>query len=148
MKKGLIFLLVVSFAYLGHAQKGKNEALEALGGSCGLLLYNSFLIVGMAADGYTSESYTSEKAAQLVGEQLGGIETIETQYNALLKSGFLTDPSDISYFKEIVDAFDLVRKEGEALVEYIKSGSDGDAAKYARFREAAWEEISRLLGME
>ena len=148
MKKLLLLLVVVLIALQGQAQKGKDEALEALGGSCGLLLYNTFIIVGITADAYSAGTYDADKANQIIGEQLGGVETVEQQYNALVASGFLTDPSDVKFIKETVKAFDLVRAEANALLAFIQSGSDEDGAEYDSYRQKAWTEISRLLGFE
>ena len=148
MKKILVFFLLVVFASSSYAQKGKNEALEAIGGSGGMLLYNTYLVIGMAADGFSKEVYTAEEAVKIVQEQLNSSEIIHQQYEALLKSGFLSDPADAEYLDELSDVFGLVRQEGEALLKYIESGQDADAIEYDTRRNQAWSEISSLLGFE
>jgi hypothetical protein len=148
MKKITIFLVALCFVLAGHAQKGKSEALSALGGSCGLLLYNTYIVVGMVADGYGNEVYTAAESNEILQEQLSGVETIKTQYNDLIKSGFLNDPNDVTFMKDILAAFDLVEKEARSLGRYIDSGSQEDAQSYEVERKAAWAEISQLLGME
>ena len=148
MKKVLLLVVVALIALQGQAQKGKDEALEAIGGSCSLLLYNTYIIVGMTADAYADEVYSGEKATQIVGEQLDGIETIEKQYSALINSGFLTEPSDVQFIEEFIKTYALVRYEADALVKFIQSGTAEDSAEYDRYRQMAWAKISELLGFE
>ena len=149
MKKIYIFLFIVLAAIAGHAQStGKTEALTAMGGACGLLLYNTHMVLGMDADAFAEEVYNADKAIEIVAEQLGGVETILKQYDDLIHSGFLTDKEDIKFMKELVAAFGLVQDEGLALQQYIEDGTNGSAAKYDANRQTAWKEIQRLLGME
>ncbi len=147
MKK-FIFGLMLLLAMQVHGQSGKDEALEALGGSGGLLLYDTYLVIGEAADAYVKETYTAEEVEKIVQEQIGGIETVQGQYDALLATKFLSDPADSKFLRELTDAFDLVVAEGKALLDYVQSGSDADAGIYEDNRSAAWAEISRLLGFE
>ncbi|MBL0017492.1 MAG: hypothetical protein IPP17_13925 [Bacteroidetes bacterium] len=147
MKKFVFALLLLIGSQL-QAQTGKDEALEALGGSGGLLLYDTYLVIGEAADAFTKDTYTAEEVEKIVQEQIGGIETVQGQYDALLATKFLSDPADSKFLRELTDAFDLVVAEGKALIEYVHSGSDTDAGLYEDNRSAAWAEISRLLGFE
>ncbi|MFN8397662.1 MAG: hypothetical protein U0176_23785 [Bacteroidia bacterium] len=151
MKK-LLFLFLIAFATQAqvHAQSttGKTEALEALGGSGGLLLYDTYLVIGEAADAYSRDAYTAAEVDKIVNEQLGGIETVQKQYAALLATKFLTDPSDRGFLEDLNEAFGLVADEGLALLQYIESGSEDDALAYDNQRKAAWKEIARLLGFD
>ena len=54
MKKFVFALLLLIGSQL-QAQTGKDEALEALGGSGGLLLYDTYLVIGEAADAFTKD---------------------------------------------------------------------------------------------
>lgn len=149
MKK-LFFLVLLAFAVQAQAQSttGKNEALEALGGSGGLLLYDTYLVIGEAADAYSREAYTAAEVEEIVNEQIGGIATVQKQYDALLATKFLSDPNDQKFLRQLIDAFDLVVAEGNALIDYVNSGTDIDANTYDENRKAAWAEISSLLGMD
>lgn len=147
MKK-LLLLFFVVFSLQAHAQSGKTEALEALGGSGGLLLYNTYLVIGEAADAFSKETYNATEVGKIVNEQIGGIETVQKQYEALLATKFLTDPKDREFLVELNAAFDLVLNVGRALIAYVDSESVTDAGTYEENRKAAWAEISRLLGFE
>jgi hypothetical protein len=114
MKKFVFALLLLIGSQL-QAQTGKDEALEALGGSGGLLLYDTYLVIGEAADAFTKDTYTAEEVEKIVQEQIGGIETVQGQYDALLATKFLSDPADSKFLRELTDAFDLVVAEGKAL---------------------------------
>lgn len=148
MKKLGWLLLLLLFSVSGFGQKGKDAALQAIGGSVSLVLYNTYLVIGMAADGYAGNVYSAETAIELVEEQVGGIDAVKGQFEGLLDSGFLIDPNDVTYTKEVLGAFDLVDAEAEALLEYLNSGTDEAARVYEERRVVAWEEISRLLGID
>jgi hypothetical protein len=147
MKK-LFFLLMLALSLQVHAQSGKTEALEALGGTCGMLLYNTYLVIGATADGYGGEVYNADMAKEVVKEQLSGIENIQKQYSALIATEFLSDPEDVKFMKEAMNTFDLIREEGEAFLDFVDSGSNEDAENYDASRKAAWHEIARLLGID
>jgi hypothetical protein len=148
MKKVLVLLMMVSLAMGAQAQKGKDQALEALGGSCGLLLYNTYMIVGMTADAFAEGVYDVDKSTQILDEQSAGIGAVKEQYNALLSSGFLTAESDQQFIKETLDAFDLVVLEIESLEKYLSTSSPKDADEYEANRQEAWAEIARLLDIK
>lgn len=142
--------MVVTLQVQAQAQSnsGKTEALEALGGTGGLLLYNTYLVIGEAADAYSRDAYTPTEVERIVQEQIGGIGTVQEQYSALLATKFLTDPSDRGFLEDLSDAFDLVLDEGKALIDYVNSGTEDDAAEFEARRVVAWKEISTLLGFD
>lgn len=151
MKKILFLLLMVvsmQVQALAQSNSGKTEALEALGGTGGLLLYDTYLVIGEAADAYSLETYTGEEVIKIVNEQLGGAAAVQEQYRALLATKFLTDPSDRGFLEDLTDAFDLVVAEGKALLQYVESGNNDDALDYDAKRKDAWKEIARLLDFD
>src|SRR5688572_29154698 len=143
MKK-LLLLLFAAITLQVHAQSGKTEALEALGGSCGMLLYNTYLVIGEAADAYGGDVYDAATVEEIVLEQLEGIKTIKQQYNALLATSFLSDPEHVKFMKRTLSTFDMVAKEGQALIDFVNSGNDSDAADDDELRKEAWAEIADL----
>jgi hypothetical protein len=147
MKK-LFLILFAAAALQVQAQSGKTEALEALGGSCGMLLYNTYLVIGEAADAYGGDVYDAATVEEIVQEQLDGIKTIKEQYNALMGTDFLSDPEDVKFMKRTLSTFDMVAKEGKALIAFVNSGSDADAGTYDDLRKEAWAEIADLLGID
>jgi hypothetical protein len=106
------------------------------------------MVLGIAADAFAGEVYGVEDTRQIVGEQIGGVETVLKQYNELINSGFITDPKDVTFMKELLTAFDLVEKEAQSLDAFVQSGDADDATTYDEDRKVAWAEIARLLGME
>lgn len=144
----VIFFLLLAMAAQSQAQTGKDEALTALGGSGGMLLYNTYLVIGATADGYGGEVYDAATADAIIQEQIDGIVTIQQQYHDLLASKFLTDPSDVTYVKRMMATFDLISDEAKALKRYLSSDSDADAQDYEAKRVKAWEKIADLLGIE
>lgn len=150
MKKLTLLLSILCLAFGLNAQncKGKSAALEVMGGTSGIAVYNTYLVVGLVADNYSEEVYDADRSTQLIDEQIGAIKVIEDQFKALQESGFLTDPSDVQYVKGIIDAFSLVKEEAVALNNYIDSGSQADLDDYSAAREEAWAAVKELLGIE
>jgi hypothetical protein len=147
MKK-VFLLLFLALTLQVQAQTGKDAALEVIGGTGGLLLYNTYLVIGQTHDGFGGEVYDAATATTLVEEQLSGIETVKGQYSALIRSKFLTDPNDVQFVKEMLEAFDLVHQEGSHFVRYLKEDDQGALEDYEIARQAAWAKISSLLGLE
>lgn len=148
MKKIALVVLLLLLVVSGQAQKGKTQALTALGGSCGLLLYNTHMVLGIAADAFAGEVYGVDDTRQIIGEQLGGVETVVKQYTELLNSGFITDPKDVTFMKDLLKAFALVEQEAQSLDTFVATGDVDVARTYDEDRKVAWAEIARLLGME
>jgi hypothetical protein len=141
----LSFVLIFNTAI---AQTGKPVALETIGASASLLLYNTYVAIGAVSDAYAGECYKADIVAQLAEEQINSSETLIQQYNTLIESGFLVDPLDKQYLEEIVITFGYLKNEAIYLKALSESGSASDIEKYESNRAKAWEEISRLLGFE
>ena len=150
MKKLFLFialaLLLSNFTPAGASNdKGKDKALETIGTISGIALYNTYIAIGGVADAYAKEVYESDYIVQLMDEQVASLNGLQDKYNELLKSGFLTDKSDIDYIKEIIKAFGYLSDEAEGLSEMAKKG---DNTLFSKSRTKAWDKISDLLGFE
>ena len=71
MKKLILLFWVLGFSLnLSFLQaQSTPRLLEALGGSTGLLGYNTYLVIGGEADAYAGECSTSETVLELMREQ-------------------------------------------------------------------------------
>jgi len=130
------------------AQSDKDAALETLGASGGLLLYNTYIAIGAIGDAYAGNSYEATYVKDITKEQIASIEAVIAQYNKLLSSGFLTDPEDKSFVGDIVMTLGYLKSEAKYLGDYADTNSESDSEKYQYNREEAWKKISKLLQLE
>ncbi|MCG3165172.1 MAG: hypothetical protein POELPBGB_00934 [Bacteroidia bacterium] len=149
MRNKITSLLLTSllFLNLATAQTGKDAALETLGSSSGLLLYNTYLAIGAVSDAYVGECYKAELTIQLAQEQINTADLLIEQYKMLSASGFLTDPSDISFVEEITATFGHLKNQAVNLKAFAETGSATSQNDYEYNRGKAWEKISKLLGL-
>ena len=132
-----------------QAQDSKDAALETIGAVSGAMLYNSYTTLGILADAYAAEAYESDFSVQLIDEQIAIYSELKSQFTKLLDSGFLTDPNDLEFTRDIAITLSLLIDEAEALKSYIESPDgeiEGDL--FQERRQAAWDKISYLLGIE
>ena len=142
-------LFVVLSGFSLQAQDSKDAALETIGAVSGAMLYNSYTTLGILADAYAAEAYESDFSVQLIDEQIAIYSELKSQFTNLLDSDFLTDPNDQEFTRDIAITLSLLIDEAEALKSYIESPdgeSEGDL--FQERRQAAWDKISYLLGIE
>ena len=144
----ILLFLAVAAPITTQAQTGKNEALTAMGGSCGMLLYNTYLAIGATADAYGYEAYEAQFVADLMTEQINTIATVKSQYSGLIKSGFLTDPNDKEYMGQAIKCLDLLSKQAQALSDYVLGGANASTDAFDAAREASWAKVAEMLGIE
>lgn len=142
----LFAVLILVLQPAVKAQTGKDAALTALGGTCGALMYNTYLAIGATADGYNAEAYDVETVRALMEEQIGTIATLKDQFKSLINSGFLTNPSDKEYMQEITSTMSLLSTQATALRDYVDGNGTADAFETAR--QNSWAKIAELLGLE
>ena len=149
MKKiAALFSLIILWAGsnpLSAQVKGKDTALETLGMLSGMALYNTYMTIGGIADAETEEIYSKDEVIGFMDEQVSMIEGLETQFSDLLASGFVTDPSDIEFIKEIKVCLGYLKEEAKGLQDNMRTG---DIDRYSENREKAWDKIAELLGIE
>lgn len=128
--------------------KGKDVALETLGATSGLMLYNTYITIGAMADGHSNDVYDTDFVVSMMDEQMASLNSLDTSYSELLASGFLTDPSDVEYVKDMRVAIGYLHNEAYYLKAYVRSNSESDLDNYKSYRNKAWSKIAELLGIE
>lgn len=120
--------------------------LETVGLLAGVQLYQTYLNIGLLADGYAEGLHELSEAKQLLGSITGPLEKIEKQLEkvAALK---LTkdDAAAVARMKKLAR---LLRSQGKLLQSYWDSETEEDSKKYEEARQAAWKELNDLLDLE
>lgn len=144
---------VVMFASCASAQTTtpdpkETAALETMGATSGLLIYQTYLVIGSVADGYGASGYTKETVVTLMNEQVASCNNIIDVFNKLLASGFLTDAADQQYVRDIIDTEKLLIAEAKLLMVYVETPNDANLATYDAARLKAWASITVLLDIK
>lgn len=155
MKTTKILLLVALFLFAVNSEqlyaqsscKGKSAALETIGATSGMLLYNTYLAIGAVGDGEAKGVYEADYCVALMEEQMSSLDIMDSTYADLLASGFLTDPQDVEYVKDIRTTIKYLHDEAYYLKLYVKSDSESDLDNYNLNRDRAWKMIEKLLGI-
>lgn len=126
----------------------ETAALETMGATSGLLVYQTYLVIGSVADGYGASGYTKETVVTLMDEQVASCNNIIGTFDKLLLSGFLTDPTDEKYVRDIITTMKLLVDEAKLLKIYVETPNDANLATYDATRIKAWNMITALLSIK
>ena len=130
------------------AQKGKTDALETIGAAGGLLLYDSYVVVGALGDAFEKEVYDAGYIKELMTEQVNSIEAQEAQFKKLSESGFLEETGDKDFIKEMITCFGLLKAYAKSLISYSSNVNTENADIFQADRKKAWDKVTELLGLD
>jgi hypothetical protein len=123
-----------------------SQLLETVGTLAGTNLYQSYLNIGLLADGRAEGLYSEDDAKQLLTSVLKPLDATDKQLEKVAK--LVSTKED----KEAVEKFrklnGLLRQQGEHLQAFWASGKEEDSKKYEAARKDAWDGISSLLGLD
>lgn len=126
----------------------KTAALEFIGGSTAILMYNTYLCIGLAADLYSGGVYDAAFTKTILDEQVRSLAAVQAQLQKVNNSGFFDEEGDLNYMISVGELLELLSIQADALYNYTTSGESSDWQKYDQLRLDAWGEISVLLGIK
>lgn len=129
------------------ATEESRPELTAVGGLGAGNLYTGFLALGAIYDNFAAGTYTASTALGLAQSISGLLSSAVEQVQAVQKSPTISAEDEV-FLGDMVDTYQTLRREADYLAAYVQSGSDADSEKFQKAREAAWNKISRLLGIE
>lgn len=125
---------------------GKSQALYTIGYSGGIVLYNSYCLIGSLNDGYWKSSWTKEYTLQLLDEQQTMMKGLSENYDKLVESRFWESTADSAVIVDMSAAAWKLRNYASALQDYINNeGSDYYRQAYFDAREAAWNAVDKVI---
>jgi hypothetical protein len=124
----------------------KDRYLEALGGLSASHLYQTYLNIGLLADGVEKDVYTQEEADKMLASVMDLMKLVDVQLAKVRKADLTAD--DQVSFDRIKAVMGLLRLQSETLKNYWASGDTNDATQYHLAREAAWKGLSKVLGLD
>jgi hypothetical protein len=142
----LVLAMHPSFISAQENEQGKKAALETIGVQGAAFLYNTYCLIGAINDGYVMDAWEKTFAVDVLKEQSDLLVTVSNQYDSLLASGYLEE-DDSTYLVEMKEGCRLLKNEADCLVDYINSESEENRLRYSEARDAAWDKIAELLGL-
>lgn len=144
----ILSLFMFGFVNAQTSNVKEDAALHTLGATSGLLVYQTYMVIGAVADGHNAEAYTKETVNTLMDEQIASCTNINDSYQKLLASGFLTSKGDQDYVRELMATISVLKEEATALKAYVNNSTDANVQTYQKARTQAWDLISKLLGFD
>jgi hypothetical protein len=127
---------------------GKTAVLEFIGGSTAIVMYNTYLCIGLTADLYSGGVYDAEFTQVILNEQLQSITAVQGQLKRVQDSGYFITVGDKNYMSAFSDVLTKLSNQATALYDYTLSGESADLEYYDSIRAELWEDISSLLGIK
>lgn len=124
----------------------QSQLTEAVGLLSGLYLYQTYLNIGLLADGKAERTYDEKAARSVLESILGPLDAVDKQLDKVGKvSRAQGDRDGCERLRGIVT---LLRRQGGDLKAFWDSGRQEDGAKYEASRQESWKQISALLGLD
>jgi hypothetical protein len=122
------------------------QLLESVGALAAGQLYQTYLNIGLLADGVAEGAYEVKEARQVLQTALGLVE-LQDKHLARIAKLELT-PKDRDALGKLRKLGVLLRQQVEELDAYWKTDDEAHAARYEKARQQAWSGISSLLGLK
>lgn len=118
---------------------------EAVGSLAGLNLYQTYLNIGLLADGKAEGVYEAKQARELLDSILKPIDDTTARLARLAKAAPKEDREALETAQRL---YNLLQKQGKSLRAFWESGKKEDGDAYEAARKAAWEGIAKFLKLE
>lgn len=128
------------------ASSEREVFLEALGSLSAAHLFQSYLNIGLLADGVESEVYTTKQAEDTLASISEMMDNAEANLTKLTKLGL--DPEDNAALEQVRTATELLRLQSKYLKNYWQTGDKEEVRRYHEVRQAAWKGLTKVLQLE
>jgi hypothetical protein len=119
--------------------------LEALGALTASHDYQTYLNIGLIADGKAKGTYAEKDAFRLLDSVLALLNAVDRKLVALDRIDL--DKEDRANLEQTRQLSSLLRKQAQRLQTFWDTGKDEDAAQYENARKDSWAALSRLTGI-
>ena len=143
---GLLLAIGLVFAPPIAAQD-EGILLETIGVLSAQGLYLTYTAIGTLADGYNKDLYEEEFMLQILQQYIELTKVAKDQMQSLLSTQTLTG-EDIGFVNNIVTTYNLLLAEANAMRNYVLTGTQEHVDEFHKHRNAAWANISDLLGLQ
>ncbi|HEY1377289.1 MAG TPA: hypothetical protein VGF55_10870 [Gemmataceae bacterium] len=119
---------------------------ETVGLLSGLYLYQTYLNIGLLADGKAERLYDEKAARAVLATVVTPLDAVDRQL-AKVAAAAQTD-ADRQAAERLRAVAGLLRRQGQELVAFWDSGQPAAGAKYEATRQEAWRQLTALLGLD
>ncbi|HEV2947962.1 MAG TPA: hypothetical protein VGX70_11325 [Gemmataceae bacterium] len=123
----------------------RRRLLETVGALTAAHCYQTYINIGLIADGKTKGTYSNQDAHQVLDSILSLQSSIDRNLASLTKLDL--DKRDLESLEQMRDLSALLRQQGKDLKAFWDSGKEEDAARYDDTRKDSWAAIGRLTGI-
>jgi hypothetical protein len=123
----------------------RRQLLETVGALTTAHCYQTYLNIGLIADGKAKGTYTDKDAYKVLDSVLALLNSVDRKLATLGKIEL--DKQDRDSLEQMRDLADLLRQQGKELEAFWDSGKDQDAARYESVRKDSWAAIGKLTGI-
>jgi hypothetical protein len=123
----------------------RRRLLETVGALTAAHCYQTYLNIGLIADGKAKGAYSNQDARQVLDSILSLQSSIDRNLASLTKLDL--DKRDLESLEQMRDLSALLRQQGKDLKAFWDSGKEEDAARYDDTRKDSWAAIGRLTGI-
>ena len=142
-----VALLVAAGAMRAAAADKPVTIEEALGAAVGAALYNTQVVIGITADSFTKQVYTSDETKTIVKEQKSLLNTLGSYASALIDNPSVEE-ADKAAMRDILACIGKLNSTADALIAYVDDASDANAQDFQTKRKDSYKSISDLLGLD
>jgi hypothetical protein len=123
----------------------RRQLLETVGVLTAAHCYQTYVNIGLIADGKDKGVYTGKDAQKVLDSVVSLLDSVDGKLSALGKLDL--DEQDRASLDRLRVLSDLLRQQGKDLTEFWYSGTDQDASRYESARKDSWAAISKLMGI-
>jgi hypothetical protein len=131
------------------SEKAKNpdrgRLLEAAGTLTAANCYQTYLNLGLIADGKAKGTYTRKDAYKILDSILALLDSVDGKLAGLAKIDL--DKEDRQSLEQMRDLSALLRRQAKELEAFWDSGKEADQGRYESTRKDAWAAIGKLTGI-
>src|SRR5262245_19394590 len=122
------------------------QLTETVGLLSGLYLYQTYLNIGLLADGKAERIYDEKAARAVLASVVTPLDTVDKQ---LVKVAALAQSdADRQAAARLRQLIGLLRQQGQQLVTFWDSGNAADGTRYEATRQEVWKQLNALLGLD
>lgn len=118
---------------------------ETVGLLSGLYVYQSYLNIGLLADGKAANTYDERAARQVLASVVTPFDSVDKQLEKIGNTARTTGDREAA--GRVRAAVALLKRLGAELTAFWDSQRPEDGARYEATRQEAWKQISALLGL-
>jgi hypothetical protein len=118
--------------------------LETVGTLTAVHAFQTYLNIGLIADGKAKGTYSDRDARKVLDQVLRMQDSVDEKLAAIGKTELAKD--DRASLEDMRTVSDLLRKQAKELEAFWESGKEADEVRYEEVRKDSWAALNRLMG--